>query len=287
MKKIRNGVFGLGVLASLLIASGAGYISQSGNKTVQLLTSRASAISSKSKPAPVLPTASADMNQAINNDPSLEAAASLIDLDNGKEYDAGLSSTVFQAASTAKVLAAVDYLHEVEQGDATLAQNMGGVSAQQELKQMIEVSDNTAWLNINEFLGSQQESYAHSIGLSSYTGDDGYNTLTSAEEASLLEQLYQGKLINSTHRALLYSYMSNTNSTNLIQAALPDSATVYHKYGQLGGELHDAAIVTSQGHHFVLVIYTKNPDNTADDYDGQVALIHAITTATFNDITAN
>ncbi len=111
--------------------------------------------------------------------------------------------------------------------------------------------------------------------------------MTTVDEAKLMQQLYEGKLINNSDRALLYSYMANTDSTNLIPAALPGSATVYNKYGQLYGELHDAAIVSYQDHHFVLVIYTKNNDGTTDEYDNQVTLIHAVTAAAFKDVAAN
>lgn len=286
MKKIKNAIFGAGVVSALVAAAGfGGYASQAGNQTARLISSKASAIGSK--PAPSLPTATADMNQAIAaNSGDLQAAATLIDLDNGQEYSAGESQYVFKAASTAKILAAIDYLHEVEQGQASLTQNLGGTSALQQLKQMIEVSDNTAWLNINDFLGGQQQSYAQSIGLDSFTGGE-YNTMTTVDEARLLEQLYQGKLINNSHRALLYSYMANTNNTDLIPAALPNDATVYNKYGQLDGELHDAAIVNYQGHNFVLVVFTKNPDNTTDEYANQVALIHAVTQAAFKDVIAS
>jgi beta-lactamase class A len=229
----------------------------------------------------------AEMNQVINADPdSLTTAATLIDLDTGQQYDAGATGTLFKAASTAKVLAAVDYLHEVEEGQATLTQDIDGTSAEQLINQMIEVSDDQAWTDINDFLGDQQQTYATSIGLSSFTGGE-YNTMTAADEAKLLAELYEGKLINATDRSLLYSYMANTTSTNLIQAALPSDATVYHKYGQLWGYLNDAAIVSYQGHHFALVIFTNNTDGTTDEYTDQVTLMHSITDVVFKDITAS
>ncbi len=275
---------GVSVLFVLLLVVG-GYLAQRGNKTVELITSKASAISSEPAQPRKPSTAVADMDQAINDDPGLQAAATLIDLDNDQEYDAGESSYVFQGASTAKIIASVDYMHEVEQGKASLNQDIDGTSAQQQLKQMIEVSDNNAWLDINEFLGSQQQSYAKSIGLSTFTGA-GINTITSDDEAKLLQELYEGKLINSSHRSLLYSYMGHTNNTELIPAALPGDATVYNKYGQLDGELHDAAIVSYQGRHFVLIIFTKNPDENTQDYTEQITLIHNITEAAFNDVMA-
>jgi beta-lactamase class A len=228
----------------------------------------------------------ADMNTAANST-DLSWAASVIDLQTGKEYDAGATSTVYKAASTAKVLTAVDYLHEVEQGQATLDQSIDGTSARQLMQQMIEVSDNTAWSNLNDYLGdAQEQAYATSLGMTDFTGSD-YQTMTAHDEAILLAQLADGKLINSSDRSILYNFMANTDSSNLIPAALPSGATVYHKYGELWGDLHDAAIVHYQGHSFVLVVYTNNTDGTMDEYNDQVSLIHDITAAVWKDISAS
>ncbi|MDB5168772.1 MAG: serine hydrolase [Candidatus Saccharibacteria bacterium] len=231
------------------------------------------------------PTVQADINQAIATDGDVEVAVSLVDLDTGKQYDAGETGVVFQAASTAKLIAVIDYLHEVELGNVTLDQTIDGTSARQLIKQMLEVSDNTAWVDINNVLGSKQQAYAQSIGLTSFTGGE-YNTITAADEAKLLSLLYQGKLINTEHKELMYSYMNAADGTNLIKSALPSDATVYHKYGMLGGNLHDTAIVNYQGHNFALVIFTKNPNDELNDYSQRVALIYSITQAIVADIAA-
>jgi beta-lactamase class A len=252
------------------------------------LTTTSSAQSASKVQSITNPKLVSDMNSAIQADPDdMTASATLIDLDTNQTYSAGATTTLYKAASTAKVLAAVDYLHQVELGQATLSQDIDGSPASDLLQQMIEVSDDQDWTDINNFLGDQQQTYAtNTVGLSSFTGGE-YNTMTADDMAKLLAELYQGKLLTSASRSLLYTYMANTTSTNLIQAALPTDATVYHKYGQLWGYLNDAAIVQYQGHNFVLVIYTNNTDGTSDEYDDQVSLIHAITAAAFTDITAN
>ncbi|HTB48781.1 MAG TPA: serine hydrolase [Verrucomicrobiae bacterium] len=287
MKRFVKTTFLVALLASLAIVS-AKYLPHASAKDLKppLATSQ-TATTSRATTVQSLPTVVADMNAAITADPDgLTTAATFIDLDNGQQYNSGATTTLFKAASTAKVLAAVDYLHEVEQGQATLSQDIDGTSAQQLMQQMIEVSDDQAWADLNDYLGDQQQSYATSVGLSSFTGGE-YNTMTAADMAKLLAELYQGKLINSTDRSLLYTYMANTTSTNLIQAALPSDATVYHKYGQLWGYLNDAAIVNYRGHHFALVIFTNNGDGTTDEYNDQVTLIQSITQAAFKDITAS
>jgi beta-lactamase class A len=228
-----------------------------------------------------------DMNAAIAAQPDLTVSASLIDLDTSKEYDAGASNTMFTAASTSKLVAIFDYIHQVELGKATLTQDVGGYSAQYNIMRMIVYSDNDAWARLNEYLSfAGEQAYVNSLGINAVIQEDNMQFST-PNMAKLLQLLYQGKLMNGTNQAMIYDYMANTTITNLIQAALPSDATVYHKYGQLGGNLHDASIVKYQGHDFVLVIYTNSPDGTTDQYAAQVDLIHAITAAAFKDITAN
>lgn len=54
--------------------------------------------------------------------------------------------------------------------------------------------------------------------------------------------------------------MQDTNYETLIPAAVPGNITVSHKYGLLGGELHDAGILAKGSHAYALVIYTKGED---------------------------
>jgi beta-lactamase class A len=228
-----------------------------------------------------------NMNAAIAAQPDLTVSASLIDLDTGREYNAGASNTMFTAASTSKLVAIFDYIHQVELGKATLTQDVGGYSAQYNIMRMIVYSDNDAWARLNKYLSfASEQAYANSLGINAVIQEDNMQFST-PNMAKLLQLLYQGKLMSGTNQAMIYNYMANTTVTNLIQAALPSDATVYHKYGQLEGNLHDASIVRYQGHDFVLVIYTNNPDGTTDQYAAQVNLIHAITVAAFKDITTN
>ncbi|MEJ0073498.1 MAG: serine hydrolase [Candidatus Saccharibacteria bacterium] len=152
---------------------------------------------------------------------------------------------------------------------------------------MIVYSDNDAWTKLNTYLTMKQEqAYVNSLGLTAIIKTDNLQFST-PDMARMLQLLYQGKLMNAADRAMVYGYMSHTTVTNLIQAVLPPDATVYHKYGQIDGVLHDASIVQYQGHDFVLVIYTNNPAGTAGKYNEQVNLIHAVTTAAFADISTD
>ena len=239
-------------------------------------------------PAPdPLPTLVADMNAPIAAQPGLSASATLIDLNTGKEYDAGNYTQTYEAASTSKLVAIFDYIHLVEQGKATLTQMIDGQQAQDIIMRMIVYSDNDAWDTLNGYLtfGGEQ-TYLDSIGVAGKMTPEDIQFSTPAM-AKLLRLLYQGKLMNPTNQAMIYNYMSHTTMNSLISAALPADAVVYHKYGAIDGVLHDASIVEYQGHKFVLVVYTSNPAGTSGMSGLQTNLIRAVTTAVLTDITKN
>ncbi|MCU1565672.1 MAG: serine hydrolase, partial [Pseudarthrobacter sp.] len=56
----------------------------------------------------------------------------------------------------------------------------------------------------------------------------------------------------------------------LIPAGSQTGVEVFHKFGEFGGELHDAAVLAYRGSTFVLVIYTENEGGTEDAGQGEV-----------------
>lgn len=204
------------------------------------------------------------MNAAINRIVAAQQysiGVSLEDISTGDVLTYG-ATTPFDAASTAKVVAACAFYHLVETGHASLAQPMGAYNAQFNLKEMINISDNDSWHNITAAVGIDNlKAYAASIGVD-YDTDT--NSLTPSGEARILSQLYAGKLLNKADTAQLLSYMQNTNEESMIPAAVPSSITVYHKYGLLDGALHDAGILAQGTTRYALVIYTQNTDDSDD-----------------------
>lgn len=181
----------------------------------------------------------------------------------------------FVAASTAKVLAAAAYYHRVETGAATLEDPLGSYTAGFQLREMIQQSDNDSWSLIMNAVGHEElTEYAASLGVAY---DPKTNTLTPAEMATILSRLYAGTLLNAGDTAQLLSYMQDTNYETLIPAAVPAGITVFHKYGLLGGELHDAAILTQGDAAYALVIYTKGQNLT--DIPERTEVIHQLTQA--------
>ena len=179
------------------------------------------------------------------------------------------------AASTAKVLAAAAYYHLVETGAASLDDPLGSYTAGFQLREMIQQSDNDSWSLIMDAVGHEElTEYAASLGVSY---DPETNTLTPAEMATIVSRLYSGTLLNAEDTAQLLSYMQDTNYETLIPAAVPDGITVFHKYGLLGGELHDAGILAQGGTAYALVIYTKGQD--LSDVPERTEVIHQLTQA--------
>lgn len=232
-----------------------------------------------SKPAPVNQTLlAAQINKVINSS-SLEIGVSIIDTTNNTHYNYGLGSTDYIAASTTKLLSATLFLHDVEQGQYNLSDPLGDSSAQDELQKMIIDSDNDAWTDFNDLLGHPSLlQYAKTIGMNSYNPDA--NTIASDDLASLLNRLYQGKLLNSQHTKLLLSYMKQADYTQYIVAAIPSSVQVYHKAGYLDDRAMDAAIIDNGKHPYVLVIFTKDPSGTGYDQTAGQQAFHDITSAT-------
>jgi len=191
----------------------------------------------------------------------------LADVSGGAERTFGDQST-FTAASTAKILTAAAYYHLVEEGQASLDAPMGDYDAAFQLKAMVNDSNNDSWLLLMDAVGYPQLiAYADSIGV---TYDPEQNLLTAADMALILKKLYAGELLDKDNTDQLLSYMQDTNDEDLIPAGSRAGVDVHHKYGEVSGELHDAALLSYGGSTFALVIYTENPDGVADEDQAEV-----------------
>lgn len=226
-------------------------------------------------PAPSIgPNLDAQLNRIVRSYPGYQLGVALIDLADGVVHEYGVR-TKFTAASTAKVLAAAAYYHLAETGELSLAAPMGASTAGLQIRQMIQQSDNESWAMILEALGSRRlTDYAASIGIAY---DRAYNKLTPAETARTLSLLYTGQLLNAPNTAQLLSYMQNTNLETLIPAALPPDVVVFHKYGLLYGNLHDASILVRGGKAYAFVVYTLG--RSPAEMTSRTRIIHLLTRA--------
>ncbi|AXJ11711.1 serine hydrolase [Arthrobacter sp. PM3] len=194
------------------------------------------------------------INGIIAANSAYALGVSLIDVSNGEVHNYGVKGN-FVAASTAKILAASAYYHLVETGRASLTARMGASTAGVQIRQMVQQSNNDSWALILQAVGQRGiTDYAASIGI---TYDRTVNLLTPAEMGRILQLLYTGQLLNGPHTAQLLSYMQHTNYETLIPPAVPPGIEVYHKYGLLFGNLHDASILVKDGRAYVFVVYTR------------------------------
>lgn len=220
----------------------------------------------------ISPALDAEINGIITANSDYEVGVALIGLPDGSVHQYGVEDP-FEAASTAKVLAAAAYYRLVETGEASLDDPMGESTSGVQISEMIQNSDNDSWSMIMDAIGHEQLSaYASSIGI---TYDPEINDLTPSEMATILADLYSGKLLNSDDTTQLLSYMTDTNYESLIPAATPAGITVFHKYGLLESELHDAGILTKGTSTYAFVVYTRGADS--DDIPERTDVIHQLT----------
>ena len=223
--------------------------------------------------APVInPALDAKINAVIQANSGYRVGVALIDVSDGAVHEYG-AKTKFVAASTGKILAAAAYYHLVETGKASLGARMGASTAGQQIRQMVQQSNNDSWALILAAVGHKGlTDYAASIGI---PYDRTVNGLTPAEMARTLVELYSGRLLNAENTGQLLSYMQKTNYELLIPAAAPPEVTVFHKYGLLNGNLHDAGILVQGKKAFVFVVYTQGKDMS--DMAARTGVIHELT----------
>src|SRR4029453_3888620 len=222
----------------------------------------------------ISPALDAEINRIVSDNSNYDIGVALIDLKDSSVHEYGVTEP-FEAASTAKVLAAAAYYHLVEAGLASLDDFMGESTSGPQIREIVRESDNGSWALIMDAIGYEQlRTYAAAMGVD-YEPEG--NFLTPAEMATILARLYSGKLLNQKNTAQLLSYIASTNNEELIPAAVPDGVSVFHKYGTLDQELHDAAILAKGTSAYAFVIYTRGAGWI--DVPDRVDCMHQLTQA--------
>jgi beta-lactamase class A len=215
----------------------------------------------------------AEIQRILAENSGYRIGVALADTHGGEPRSYG-DGTEFVAASTAKIITAAAYYHLVETGEKSLDVPLGSFDAAFQVKAMVNTSSDDSWLLLMQDIGYPALiEYAASIGISY---DPEQNLLTPAEMAELLRQLSTGKLLNAEHTQELLGYMQQTNNERLIAAAVGPDITVQHKYGEVEGYVHDAAVLTSGERSYALVIYTSGEDGESEE---RLAVIHQLTQA--------
>ena len=220
----------------------------------------------------------AEIGRILAANPGYRIGVALADTHEGELRSYG-DGTEFVAASTAKIITAAAYYHLVETGEKSLDVPLGSYDAAFQIKAMVNASSNDAWLLLMQDIGYPKLiEYAASIGISY---DPEQNLLTPAEMSDLLKKLSTGKLLNAEHTEELLGYMQKTNNERLIPAGISPGITVQHKYGELGGYVHDAALLTSGERSYSLAIYSWGEDGESE---ARLAMIHELADAVSRDL---
>ena len=278
------------LLCLVLVIAGIGYVllpSNGPSKHAATAVSKSSTTtaiktttaSAKHAPAdsPALSQMSSSITSILSQNSTVETSVNLIDLNNGQAEHYGVTSNTFQAGSTAKIIAAVDWLHQVEIGKQTMSETVGPDTAANDVDQMITVSNDPDWKAIEAKLGyNNLQSYATSLGLSNYESFN--NSLPSSDIALILQKLWNGSVLNKADTQLLLGYMKAANYREYIVPAIPSEDTIYHKIGFYETYLNDAAIVTHGNQAFAIVIFT-NGTSDAYPWPARATMMQAITKA--------
>lgn len=240
---------------------------------------------SKTKPAPTAAPANQDaaLQQIIATwagQQSSKTAVVVIEL-TGSARSASYNPTASMVpASTYKIFVAYAVLHAIEQHTYTLHTTLAdGNTIEADLDNMILNSNNDAaralgfligWKNINALL---QAHGAVATDLYNYvppsTQPVGDKHTTATDLATILRQLYAGKLLSKTDTQLLLGLMERQHYRERIPAGVPSGVTVANKPGWLSpadGEAtyieNDAAIVYGPKSTYLLVIMTAGNGST-------------------------
>src|SRR5581483_568186 len=225
---------------------------------------------------PTLTRMSQSIDTIIDQNDDVDASVNLIDLSNGQSEHYGTDDS-FQAGSTSKIIAPVDWLHQVEIGQQTMSETVGPTTAANDIDQMITVSNDPDWKAIEAQLGyNNLQNYATSLGLIDYQAYN--NSLPSGDMALILQKLWSGSLLNRSDTQLLLSYLKQANYRQYIVPAIPNDDLIYHKIGFYETYLNDAAIVTHGNQAFVIVIFT-NSDDDAYPWPARATMMQDITKA--------
>jgi beta-lactamase class A len=228
----------------------------------------------------------------------------LKDLHTGKvwEYNA---DKIFPSASLVKVPIMASVFDKIKLGAITLdtqlrltrRERVGGsgslkwvrdgtsLSVMEIIYKMITESDNTATRMLIDYVGMDylEDNFKRlglvqtnicQEGMSLASGRVKNDNFTTAREmAGLMEQIYEGKLVNREASEFMLDVLKHNKSRSRLRKGLPLGWEIGHKTGLLRKSCHDVGIVFSPRGDFVLAVLTSEvPDyTTAKNFISRVA----------------
>lgn len=224
-------------------------------------------------------------------------ALSVIDLNSGDSFGVNQFETM-QAASLMKLPVMSLLLKEASEGRINLdamytlksADKLGGsgslyskpegtqLTYRSLLEYMGKQSDNTALNIVKKKLGEAKISeFLVDIGMN-HT-DYSNNMTTPSDISLLLRKLYEGRVVPTQMRDLLFDDLTGTIYENHLVKGVPEGVRVAHKYGKEVHVVNDAGIVFAESPYVVVIMTDGVVEPEADSifpelskivYDGQI-----------------
>ncbi len=121
------------------------------------------------------------------------------------------------------------------------------------LQYMGHESDNTAFTIMrNYFTDETINAFAHELGMKST--DIKENVTTPSDVALLLQKIYDGRIISTKSKELLFDSLTKTIYENYLPKGIPENIRVAHKYGSEVHVLNDAGVVFSENPYVVVLL---------------------------------
>ena len=205
---------------------------------------------------------------------SADVGVAALDLNTGESLSIK-GNTLFPMASTVKVAIAALYLSQVDHGQKTLDDTIGGQPVRKLMARMLIYSDNRAAdilfkdvggpHAVHQFLvrnGVQDVHVDRTIAqLLSARRDlwDSRDSTTPTAMVDLLKRIYKGQLISPTSRNYLLNLMARCETgKNRMKSLLPAGTAVEHKTGTLNGLADDVGFITMpDGHRIIVAIFAR------------------------------
>lgn len=179
------------------------------------------------------------------------------------------------SASLIKLYVMLSVYEEVDNG--SLAETKG---LKQYMKQMITVSDNESANQLTRMLTKKKTFKAGTKKINEYCKKNGYDktsfqvemgessskNVTSARDCGwVLERIYRNTAVNSKRSKQMRKLLKAQTRRSKIPAGVPAGVTVANKTGETSFAENDAAIVYSNGANYVIVVLSKNGDNSVKE----------------------
>jgi beta-lactamase class A len=205
---------------------------------------------------------------------SADVGVAALDLNTGESISIK-GQTPFPMASTVKVAIAALYLSQVDHGQKTLDDTIGGQPVRKLMAKMLIYSDNRAadilfkdvggphvlhqWLTENGIHGVRVDRTIAQLLADKRDLWDHRDSSTPMAMVELLRRIYKAELIKPQSRNYLLDLMAKCQTgKNRMRWLLPAGTPVEHKTGTLNGLADDVGFITMpDGHRIAVAIFAR------------------------------